>query len=269
MTFKHEDLPHYLSLGAGVQSSTLALMYAKKELGPMPEAAIFADTMAEPESVYKWLDWLEMQLPFPVHRVSKGDIMEHTLTKKRSSLPVYTLDENGKPGVLMRGCTADFKIAPLLKKQRQLAKIPRGCKEPKMVTVIGISIDEFRRMKPSREAWTVHRWPLVEKRMDRRKCKQWMEDNGFPEPPRSACKFCPFKRNAEWRHLQLNEPDEFAEAVEFDRKLREEKVWPEKMRSTVYLHDSRKPLDQVDFRSDVERGQKLLWQDECEGMCGL
>ena len=57
---------HVLSLGAGVQSSTLALMAAKGEVGPMPTAAIFADTQAEPASVYKWLDWLEAQLPFPV-----------------------------------------------------------------------------------------------------------------------------------------------------------------------------------------------------------
>jgi hypothetical protein len=52
------DLPHYLSLGAGVQSSTLALMAAHGEITPMPVAAIFADTQAEPASVYRWLDWL-------------------------------------------------------------------------------------------------------------------------------------------------------------------------------------------------------------------
>ncbi len=57
---------HILSLGAGVQSSTLALMAAAGEVSPMPTAAIFADTQDEPASVYKWLDWLEKQLPFPV-----------------------------------------------------------------------------------------------------------------------------------------------------------------------------------------------------------
>ena len=38
---------HILSLGAGVQSSTLALMAAAGEVTPMPVAAIFADTHAE------------------------------------------------------------------------------------------------------------------------------------------------------------------------------------------------------------------------------
>ena len=64
------ELPHFLSLGAGVQSSTIALMAAAGEITPMPKAAIFADTEAEPASVYKWLEWLERQLPFPVHRVT-------------------------------------------------------------------------------------------------------------------------------------------------------------------------------------------------------
>ena len=49
-----------LSLGAGVQSSTLALMIEKGEI-PMVEAAIFADTGGEPAVVYKWLDWLSAE----------------------------------------------------------------------------------------------------------------------------------------------------------------------------------------------------------------
>jgi hypothetical protein len=52
-----------LNLGAGVQSSCLALMAARGEVTPMPDFAVFADTQAEPTNVYKWLDWLETQLP--------------------------------------------------------------------------------------------------------------------------------------------------------------------------------------------------------------
>ncbi len=56
--FQYEHLPHYLSLGAGVQSSTLALMYASGELSPMPAGAIFADTQAEPASfITIWIGW--------------------------------------------------------------------------------------------------------------------------------------------------------------------------------------------------------------------
>ena len=40
-----------ISLGAGVQSSVMALMAAHGEITPMPDCAIFADTQAEPTRV--------------------------------------------------------------------------------------------------------------------------------------------------------------------------------------------------------------------------
>ena len=40
-----------ISLGAGVQSTVMALMAAKGEITPMPDCAIFADTGYEPEGV--------------------------------------------------------------------------------------------------------------------------------------------------------------------------------------------------------------------------
>ena len=63
-----------ISLGAGVQSSVMALMAARGELTPMPSAAVFADTQWEPAGVYAHLDWLEQQLPFPTYRVTQGNL---------------------------------------------------------------------------------------------------------------------------------------------------------------------------------------------------
>ena len=123
-----------LNLGAGVQSSALALMAAKGEIGPMPDFAVFADTQAEPTGVYKWLDWLETQLPFPVIRVTKGSLTEETLkvrvkekskygngiTYLRTNIPVYGLMPNGEVrNAVGRSCTADFKVAPILKEIRK------------------------------------------------------------------------------------------------------------------------------------------------------
>jgi 3'-phosphoadenosine 5'-phosphosulfate sulfotransferase (PAPS reductase)/FAD synthetase len=47
-----------ISLGAGVQSSTMALMAAKGEL-PKPDCAIFADTGYEPKKIYEYLEWIK------------------------------------------------------------------------------------------------------------------------------------------------------------------------------------------------------------------
>ncbi len=67
---------HLLSLGAGVQSTTMALMAAHGEITPMPSAAIFADTQGEPAAVYEHLKWLMSPnvLPFPVHVVTAGNL---------------------------------------------------------------------------------------------------------------------------------------------------------------------------------------------------
>ena len=278
--FQYEHLPHYLSLGAGVQSSTLALMYAVGELTPMPKAAIFADTQAEPQSVYTWLDWLEKQLPYPVHRVTRGSLADESLEMKeaedgrlysRTNIPFFTEDDaTGSFGMIPhRSCTRRFKIDPLHKRLRFLAGIKRGEKDVKCVSVIGISLDEFKRAKPSRDKWVATRHPLIEKRIRRSQCIDWMESKGYPTPPRSACVFCPFHNNKEWRRLQTDEPDAFMDAVEFEKNVQKAKAESSNFRTTPYLHVSRKPLDTIDFRTDVERGQQLLWDDECEGMCGV
>jgi hypothetical protein len=270
-----------ISLGAGVQSSTMALMASRGELLDIEvDFAIFADTQDESKKVYDWLDWLEGQLSFPVYRVTKGKLSEHVLkmrTKKngavysKSDVPFYTLGKDGSEGMIpFRTCTADFKIQPILKELRIRCGIKRGQKIATVTSIIGISYDEQQRMKDSRDAWVANRWPLVELKMRRYDCLEWMKRNGYPEPPRSSCVYCPFHSNKEWRRLQTEEPEEFQKAVKFERGLQAAKANNDEFKSVPFLHNSRKPLDEIDFRSDVERGQGLLdFQDECDGMCGV
>ena len=270
---------HIISLGAGVQSSTMALMAAAGEITPMPKCAIFADTQDEPASVYKWLDWLEKQLPFPVHRVTRGSLSEHSLKGGQradgrpwlnAKVPMWCDLGNGSGGgPMLRGCTRDFKINPIIKATRKLAEVPRGCKTVRAVQWIGISIDEISRMKDSREPWIENLWPLVDARMNRHDCLTWMQANGFPVPPRSACVFCPYHNNAEWRRLKRDEPLEFQKAVEFERKIQALNHMRGQAKGMPYLHQSLKPLSQVDFSTEEERGQLNMFNNECEGMCGV
>lgn len=270
------DPIHIISLGAGVQSSTMALMAAHGEITPMPVAAIFADTQAEPASVYRWLDWLEKQLPFPTLRVSKGDLTRDMLrvrSKKDGSgtwamtgIPFYIANADGTRGVVQRQCTYDYKVMQLNKAARvSMKQHDVKCS----VQWIGISLDEAHRMKPSRERNIECRWPLIEKRMKRYHCLQWMEDKGYPKPPRSACVYCPYHSDTEWRRLRDEEPDEFVKAVQFEKDVQEVKRITGNMKGVPFLHKSCVPLDQVDFSTDVERGQGLLFGNECEGMCGV
>jgi hypothetical protein len=252
----------------------MALMAAHGEIKPMPVAAIFADTQAEPASVYRWLDWLEKQLPFPVYRVSRGPLEEETLrvwtmkngnTTVKQSLPAW-VSYNGEAKPLRRKCTADFKLSPIMREARLLMKEHSA---KKCVQWIGISLDEAHRMKPSSVQYATNRWPLIDARMKREDCLRWMESHGYPKPPRSACVFCPYHSDTEWRRLRDEEPEEFAKAVQFERRMHGKHSLHSTAKCIPYLHRSCVPLDQVDFSTDVERGQGLLWGNECFGMCGV
>ena len=258
---------HVLSLGAGVQSSALALMAAKGEFEHMPDCAIFADTQSEPESVYKWLDWLQTQLPFPIHICTKGNLSEESRIVRVSEkgnkyvkgvIPAYTLDKNNKRGILIRQCTADYKITPIRQKIREL--YPKR----KIVMWMGISLDEVARMKDSKVKYITNYYPLIDKGITRNGCINWMQNMGYPKPPRSACVFCPFHSNEEWARLKKEEPEEFQKAVEFEKKYQD--AVKDVLDSKPFLHNSLKPLDQVDFPSQK---QVDLFNNECEGMCGI
>lgn len=274
------DPMHILSLGAGVQSTTLALMAAAGEIGPLPTAAIFADTGAEPAAVMRHLDWLETQLPFPVHRVmhKRGLLVEMEATiadgGRFVTPPFYTETEDGKrEGMTRRQCTREFKIQPIEQKIRELMGLKKGQRGPRHVAAViwqGISLDEIQRARKGIEGWQEFRYPLIEKRMTRHDCLAWMESRGYPRPPKSACTFCPFHDDTLWREMRDNAPDSWAQAVRVDRMIRDiHQQGTGGLKQRLYLHRSLKPLDEVDLRTPEDFGQVDMFAEECEGMCGL
>lgn len=252
-----------LSLGAGVQSTTLALMAAAGEVGPMPDAAIFADTGDEPRRVYEHLDRLEGLLPFPVYRVAHGHLGERLFDDNEARIPVHT-----GTGMRRRQCTRTYKLAPIRRQMRKLLGkgprdfIPAGAVE----NWVGISTDEIIRVTPSRQRYIIRRDPLIELRMSRWDCTNWLLDHGYPIPPKSSCVFCPYKSNAQWQALRANDAEGWARAVEIDERLRR----PEGLamfKKQTYLHRQAVPLAEADL-TRVDR-QINLFNNECEGMCGV
>lgn len=266
-----------ISLGAGVQSTTMALMAANGEIGPMPDCAIFADTGAEPKAVYDHLDWLSSGvLPFPVHIVKGGNIRDDILCqsdrKRFASVPFFIRKKDGGCGMARRQCTSEYKITPIEKKQRELlGYLPRQRIPPDSIEVwIGISTDEIQRMKDAFNKWQVNRWPLIEQRMSRHDCLRWMEKNGYPKPPKSACTFCPYRSNDGWREIKTADPASWDEACQVDEAIRFAGGVHEKFDGTPYLHRSLVPLSEVDLSTPAERGQvEFGFLQECDGMCGV
>ncbi len=262
-----------ISLGAGVQSSTMALMAAHGEITPMPDCAIFADTQAEPRKVYEWLDWLEKQLPFPVHRVTVGSLRDQIIngmnggSRMNGRPPFFT----GKGGMLNRQCTQDFKIAPIQRKVGELIGHKPGTRWPLEIRAeqwIGISTDEAHRMKPSHIGGVRHRWPLIDLGVSRSDCLAWMKAHGYREPTKSACTFCPYHDEAMWRDMKANDPESFADAVAVDTAIRPGHG-TQRNREQWFLHRQRIPLADVDMRTAREAGQEDMFGNECEGMCGV
>ena len=258
---------HIISLGAGVQSSTMALMAAHGEITPMPDCAIFADTQAEPQSVYTWLDWLETQLPFPVHRVSRGSLAAESVKVRRSKksgldylqqdIPAFTFPSSS--GMMWRQCTERWKIRPI---QTYLKEF----KKQGVIQWMGISTDEAQRMRDARKTWITNRYPLIEQGMSRNSCLDWMTEKGFPEPPRSACVFCPYHSDAEWIRLKNDEPVEFQRAVDYEVALQNAVTSQTSLKRQLFLHPSCKPIDQITFRHE---NQPNMFGNECEGVCGV
>lgn len=261
-----------LSLGAGVQSSTLALMMAKGEIEPC-DHAIFADTQAEPQEVYDYLAYLTPMLPFPVHIVTAGNIEEdfyQALSDPavRCGQPPFMVWNHDKQlgGRLWRQCTKEYKLTPLRRKVREL------CGGKPVVQVIGISLDEAHRMKPSGVGYITNSYPLVEMGITRQDCLNWMKANGYRMPAKSACYFCPYIDDARLRDMRDRLPQEWEKLVRFDRKIREiqgAKINGAKITGTLYVHRSCKPIDEVDLRTAADHGQMDMFGEECTGMCGL
>lgn len=270
-----------ISLGAGVQSSTMALMAANGEITPMPDCAIFADTGAEPQYVYEWLKLLTPCLPFPVHTVSDGNIREDILAAVRGEMrsshlgqpPFYSRGGGRAEGMLFRKCTQHYKIDPIRKKVRELIGLAKGERwkgkdGPEVTQWIGISTDEASRMKPSRNAYIAHRWPLIDAGMSRNDCLAWMMAKGYPAPAKSSCTFCPLHDAKTWRDMKANDPTSFADAVFVDDAIRNG-IKAAGANCELYLHRTLVPLADIDFRTAEQAGQSTMFDEECEGMCGV
>lgn len=270
-----------LSFGAGVQSSYVARMSIVGDIPPF-DHVIFADTGDEPESVYTNVEWWRERfgaegaefhvvrksasIADDVRKVMAGDI------KSASNPPFHLLNPDGSKGFLGRKCTRDHKVAPIQRLVRELVGV-QGKRHNHITDILvtqtfGISWDETQRMRDPNYSWMRHDYPLVDLKITRWDCIAAMAaDDRFPDPARSACWHCPFHSDAEWRYLRDEEPASFAEAVEFDRELRETPI--PHLNGSPFLHASLIPLGEVDFDNAEDKGQGVLWDAECEGMCGV
>ena len=269
-----------LSLGAGVQSTVLALMAERGEYDlQKPDVAVFADTGWEPPSVYEHLDWLQEQLSFEVVRVHAGNIKDNILEgtspdgNNYLGIPAFLVNADGSTAVAARQCTSKYKVKPINRYLRERLGFTPGRRAPKHVQVeiwMGISADEVLRQKESREEWATNRYPLIELGFSRAQLLNWFAEH-YPDRylPRSSCIGCPYRTDGEWKWLKTNAPDSFEEAVFIDRALREVPIVRNAItrKGSAFLHKSRVPLSEIDFDDATDYDSHMA--EECEGLCGI
>jgi len=257
-----------LSFGGGIQTVALALMCMNGDV-PEPDAIVFSDTGWEVAGTYEYLSWFLPMLEdqgMDVHVVTAGNLREDALdnSKRFAAMPLFT--ENDSPGasygMLRRQCTNEYKVQPVYQKIRSLLGLVRYERHADKVKLwLGISMDEVSRMKPNRVKWIENTFPLIDAGINRQDCIKYIKDSGFHLPPKSACIGCPYHSDTFWKQLKKNSPVEFQDAVDFDNDIRKHRV---SLKNKVYLHRSLRPLGYIDFDNQPD-----LFDDECEGYCGL
>jgi hypothetical protein len=269
-----------ISLGAGVQSSTLYRMAALGELTPMPDYAVFADTQSEPSWVYDTLDLLERDHgdKIPIIRATKGSLKKdlengvNSTGQRFAAVPFWMEGKDGRYAPGRRQCTAEYKIEVVRKAVRDLLGLKKGERAAGNFRVeewIGISLDEATRAKPSRHSWVTCRWPMLyDIPMRRSDCFDWLEAHGFPIPKKSACTFCPYRGAAEYGRMREADPEVFEEACQVDDMIRSTGTM-KGFNNEQFVLNTLKPLRDLPPLEELEDQTLDMFEEECEGMCGV
>jgi hypothetical protein len=102
---------------------------------------------------------------------------------------------------------------------------------------------------------------LIDLGWHRDRCVEYLAQGGFADTVKSASLGCPFHGNAGGRWIRDHDPDGWADAIVFDRAIRD--GYPhathrgQQLRGLYFLHRSCQPLDQVDLESPTVARRRL------------
>ncbi len=267
-----------LSIGWGIQSFTVASMMALGEMDPV-DVAIHADTTHEMAGTYahaaKYTPWLERHgIPVRTVTANRPDVVREDWSNS-VLIPAFTTDGAGSAGQVRRQCTHDWKIMPIRRLLREM--LGAGMPKPGSVQLsMGISADEWIRMKDSDVQYINHVYPLVDLRITRAACIRWLQDHELDAPPKSSCTFCPYHSIGQWQELKRAGGPDWDNALAADEVIRHKrelgagKPGHEVQKGILlYVHPGRRPLaEAIDIPTD--HGQLQLLETSCDsGACGV
>ncbi len=194
---------HILGLSGGKDSAALAVLMHKK----VPEMEyVFCDTHKELKETYQFLDRLKARLGIKIHYLSAERGFDHWLDVYGGMLP--------SPQI--RWCTRMLKIIPL----------EQYIGDDEAISYVAIRADEPERhgYKSTKQNIKVV-FPFKEMGIVKEGVIRLLDEEGIGLPAyyswrtRSGCTFCFFQRKYEWVMLAEKHPDEFQEAVDYEKEL--------------------------------------------------
>lgn len=205
------------SYGGGTQTAAIAALVLQGKL-PRPDVVVMADTGRELASTWDYLEEVTgpalATIGLQVNVIPKDKYATVDLWSHGGDLliPAFTRAGSGV-GKLQTYCSNEWKKRVNLRWLRE-----QGYTD--VDNWLGISIDELERMKPSGLNWCRNVYPLIELvPTSRAGCVAIVEGMGWPHPPKSRCWMCPNQSPADWRKMQLEQPGEFAKAVQLEAEI--------------------------------------------------
>ena len=258
-----------LSCGAGMQSTALALMSCENKhaqirrnnvpypLVPVYDAIIFCDLGLEPDWVLKQVDFIwcacrKAGIPFYIIQSNLyEDYMQKFGRNNVSSIPFWSVDENGKKAKMRRHCTMDYKTNLIEKFLRHELLGYRKYQRLKPEDVlahemhIGFSYEERRRISDTvYSKLFIKKYPLVEMKWERKDSYRYILETWGLDTKASACCFCPFHRNYFFQYIKRHAPEDYQKTVAFDRMIGERQK-DTAIRSKIYISRSRKRIEDL------------------------
>lgn len=184
------------SNGLGVNS--IAMEVILREEGIKHES-VFVNHGGDYPETYEYLDYIRKQ-GFRIIELKTENIEGY------NTLAEYCLGNKIKPLGCNRWCTDKFKVRYFWQKY---ANFHEPC-----IVYIGFDYGEkhranrnYDKLKYAKHPASRLEYPLVERKIDRKGCKQIIENAGLKVPPKSCCYFCHNRNKKELRELKKKHPE--------------------------------------------------------------
>jgi 3'-phosphoadenosine 5'-phosphosulfate sulfotransferase (PAPS reductase)/FAD synthetase len=205
-------MKRFISFSGGVESTTMCILYGQGA------TAIWCDTGAEHDEMYKRIDEVEQELI----KLHNGDFnLIRVKNEQYEGLEQYAIKAKFMPSGQARYCTSMFKIKPI---DNFLSE------QGKCELMIGFNLDEEGRTgNLEMKSNVTYSYPLINDGLNRNDCENILKEYGLhPSFPvymlRGGCRMCFFKSEKEYKALYHLNKEEFLKMIDFEEALQDKRL---------------------------------------------